>query len=191
MRGLSPIGRHLASETPLRLLHTQRQVLRFPRTVRTSSAKLQITVRPGIRTRCTISRRRYDLGYEEIVAANPGDRSLAAGGRYPDRICPRSSCSRTVTRDGLVLNLASMRLVLLSRARGRRDPRGDHPSHRHRPAGMGDAGGRVSHSPRKMEQPTWTVPASVLRGICGKGRAPRAHRTARARQSRSALMPCV
>ena len=111
--------------------------------------------------------RRYDLGYEEIVAANPGmDPWLPGEGARV--LLPTQFVLPDAPREGLVLNLAAMRLFYYPR------PGADDPAwvitH---PIGIGREGWRTpqgtSRITEKIEQPTWTVPASVLREHVQKG----------------------
>jgi L,D-transpeptidase ErfK/SrfK len=103
--------------------------------------------------------RRYDLGYEEIVAANPGiDPWLPGEGTQI--ILPTQFVLPDAPREGLVLNLAAMRLFYYPL------PAANEPrrviTH---PIGIGREGWEtpqgVSRITEKIEQPTWTVPASV------------------------------
>lgn len=111
--------------------------------------------------------RRYDLGYEEIVAANPGmDPWLPGEGAQV--VLPTQFVLPDAPREGLVLNLAAMRLFYYSR------PGADEPSRviTH-PVGIGREGWQTpqgtSHITEKIVQPTWTVPASVRREHAEKG----------------------
>jgi L,D-transpeptidase ErfK/SrfK len=111
--------------------------------------------------------RRYDLGYEEIVAANPGlDPWLpGAGARV---VLPTQFVLPDVPREGLVLNLAAMRLFYFP------VPMADEPpiliTH---PVGIGRVGWRtpqgVTRITEKIVQPTWTVPRSVRREHASNG----------------------
>ena len=105
--------------------------------------------------------RRYDLGYEEIVAANPGmDPWLPGEGARV--VLPTQFVLPDAPREGLVLNLASMRLFYYPR------PAADEPARviTH-PVGIGREGWRTPQGTtritEKIVQPTWTVPASVRR----------------------------
>jgi L,D-transpeptidase ErfK/SrfK len=111
--------------------------------------------------------RRYDLGYEEIVAANPGiDPWLPGKGTRV--VLPTQFVLPDALREGLVLNLAAMRLFYYP------SPGTDEPprviTH---PIGIGREGWRtplgVSRITEKIVQPTWTVPASVRREHANKG----------------------
>jgi L,D-transpeptidase ErfK/SrfK len=105
--------------------------------------------------------RRYDLGYEAIVAANPGmDPWLPGDGAQV--VLPTQFVLPDAPREGLVLNLAAMRLFYYPK------PAADEPprviTH---PIGIGREGWETpqgtAHITQKIEQPTWTVPASVLK----------------------------
>lgn len=105
--------------------------------------------------------RRYNLGYDEIVAANPGvDPWLPGVGTAI--VLPTQFVLPPVPRRGLVLNLASMRLFYFPQ------PEPGQPAEvvTH-PIGIGREGWETPlgdfHITEKREQPTWTVPASVLK----------------------------
>jgi len=105
--------------------------------------------------------RRYDLGYEEIVAANPGlDPWLPGEGAQV--VLPTQFVLPDAPREGLVLNLAAMRLFYYPA------PPADGPSRiiTH-PIGIGREGWQTpqgtSRITQKIMQPTWTVPVSVRR----------------------------
>jgi L,D-transpeptidase ErfK/SrfK len=105
--------------------------------------------------------RRYDLGYEEIVAANPGmDPWLPGEGAQV--VLPTQFVLPDAPREGLVLNLASMRLFYYPEAAADEPPRViTHP------IGIGREGWQtpqgVSRITEKLVRPAWTVPASVRR----------------------------
>ena len=111
--------------------------------------------------------RRYDLGYEEIVAANPGvDPWLPGAGTRI--VLPTQFVLPDGTRRGLVLNLASMRLFYFPEPGD-----GETPVVITHPIGIGREGWETpegeSHITRKVVKPTWTVPASVLKEYREKG----------------------
>ena len=111
--------------------------------------------------------RRYDLGYEEIVAANPGmDPWLPGEGAQV--VLPTQFVLPDAPREGLVLNLAAMRLFYYPES-GADEP----PSVITHPIGIGREGWRTpqgtSRITEKIVQPTWTVPASVRREHANKG----------------------
>jgi len=105
--------------------------------------------------------RRYDLGYEEIVAANP-DVDPWLPGQDTRVILPTQFILPTRERQGLVLNLASMRLFYFPQA----EP-GQPAEVMTHPIGIGREGWRTptgqTRITQKLEQPAWTVPASVRR----------------------------
>jgi len=111
--------------------------------------------------------RRYDLGYEEIVAANP-DVDPWLPGKDTRVVLPTQFVLPDAPREGLVLNLAAMRLFYYPKPEANEPPRViTHP------IGIGREGWRTpqgtSHITEKIVQPTWTVPASVLREHANKG----------------------
>ncbi len=111
--------------------------------------------------------RRYDLGYEEIVAANPGvDPWLPGQGTRV--ILPTQFVLPNGNREGLVLNLASMRLFYFPEPAD-----GEAPVVITHPIGIGREGWQTpegpSHITQKVVRPSWTVPASVLREYAEKG----------------------
>jgi len=111
--------------------------------------------------------RRYDLGYEEIVAANPGiDPWLPGEGTQV--VLPTQFVLPDAPREGLVLNLAAMRLFYYPRPAANEPPRViTHP------VGIGredwETPQGVSHITEKIVQPAWTVPDSVRKEHAAKG----------------------
>jgi L,D-transpeptidase ErfK/SrfK len=105
--------------------------------------------------------RRYDLGYEEIVAANPGVDPWLPG-QDTRVILPTQFILPAQERQGLVLNLASMRLFYFPQA----EP-GQPAEVITHPIGIGREGWRTptgrTRITQKLEKPAWTVPASVRR----------------------------
>ena len=111
--------------------------------------------------------RRYDLGYEEIVAANPGvDPWLPGEGTQV--VLPTQFVLPIGIREGLVLNLASMRLFYFPTP-----AKGDTPVVITHPIGIGREGWQTPQGHtriiQKLVRPSWTVPASVLREYAEKG----------------------
>jgi L,D-transpeptidase ErfK/SrfK len=111
--------------------------------------------------------RRYDLGYEEIVAANPGvDPWLPGEGTQV--VLPTQFVLPTGAREGLVVNLPAMRLFYYP------EPAPDQPAEviTH-PVGIGREGWLTPqgdmHITHKMVKPAWTVPESVRREHAEKG----------------------
>jgi L,D-transpeptidase ErfK/SrfK len=111
--------------------------------------------------------RRYDLGYEEIVAANPGvDPWLPGEGTRI--VLPTQFVLPAGERKGLVLNLAAMRLFYFPEP-----AEGEIPVVITHPIGIGREGWEtpegVARITRKVVQPTWTVPESVLKEYADNG----------------------
>ncbi|MEE8287477.1 MAG: L,D-transpeptidase family protein [Gammaproteobacteria bacterium] len=111
--------------------------------------------------------RRYDLGYQEIVAANPGvDPWLPGQGTQV--VLPTQFVLPNGKREGLILNLASMRLYYFPKPAN-----GEAPVVITHPIGIGREGWQtpegLSHVTQKVVRPSWTVPASVLREYAEKG----------------------
>jgi L,D-transpeptidase ErfK/SrfK len=128
--------------------------------------EIQVTVAHHQDTLHDIARR-YDLGYEEIVAANPGvDPWLPGEGTRV--VLPTQFVLPNGTREGLVLNLASMRLFYFPEPVD-----GETAVVITHPIGIGREGWETplgeSHVTRKVVQPTWTVPASVLKEYAEMG----------------------
>lgn len=105
--------------------------------------------------------RRYDLGYEEIIAANPGVDPWLPG-KDTKVVLPTQFILPGQEREGLVLNLASMRLFYFPQ------PEPGQPAEviTH-PIGIGREGWRTPQGTtritQKIEKPAWTVPESVRR----------------------------
>jgi L,D-transpeptidase ErfK/SrfK len=111
--------------------------------------------------------RRYDLGYEEMIAANPGvDPWLPGAGTRV--VLPTQFVLPGGAREGLVLNLASMRLFYFP------EPAPGEPAEviTH-PIGIGREGWLTPqgtmHIIQKKEKPAWTVPESVRREHAEQG----------------------
>ena len=127
---------------------------------------IQITISDAEDTLLDIARR-YDLGYEAIVAANPSvDPWLPGDGTRI--VLPTKFVLPDTPREGLVLNLASMRLFYYPK------PKQGQPAmvvtH---PVGIGREGwqtpeGRLRIT-QKVVKPTWRVPASVRREHAANG----------------------
>ncbi|TFH40633.1 MAG: LysM peptidoglycan-binding domain-containing protein [Lysobacterales bacterium] len=111
--------------------------------------------------------RRYDLGYEEIVAANPGVDPWLPG-EATQVVLPTQFVLPNGIREGLVLNLASMRLFYFPEPRA-----GAPPVVITHPVGIGREGWQTPqgqlHITQKIVQPSWTVPASVLKEYAENG----------------------
>jgi L,D-transpeptidase ErfK/SrfK len=111
--------------------------------------------------------RRYDLGYEEIVAANPGIDPWLPGEGTPV-VLPTEFVLPAGTREGLVVNLASMRLFYYPKpAPGQPAMVITHP------VGIGREGWLTpqgtAHITQKLVKPAWTVPESVRREHAAQG----------------------
>ncbi len=105
--------------------------------------------------------RRFNVGYEEIVRANPGvDPWLPGAGRQI--VLPTRFILPDAPREGLVINVAAMRLFYF-------------PPHKSgepqvvitHPIGIGKVGWStpegVTKIVRRQKDPTWTVPVSVIK----------------------------
>jgi len=105
--------------------------------------------------------RRFNVGYEEIVRANPGvDPWLPGAGR--EIVLPTQFILPNAPHEGVVINVAAMRLFY-------------YPPHRSgepqvvitHPIGIGKIGWStpegVTKIVRRQKDPTWTVPASVIK----------------------------
>ncbi len=114
-----------------------------------------------VRTDDTLSdiARRHQLGYDEIVHANPDvDPWLPGEGRRvalpTERILPAAE------RRGIVLNVPEMRLYYFPPPRG-----GGAPEVRTHPVSIGDVDWNtplgLTHVAAKTEKPTWFPPASI------------------------------
>ena len=122
--------------------------------------KLQITTARQEDTLLDIARR-YNLGYEEIVAANPGVDPWLPG-KDTRVVLPTQFILPRQKRQGLVLNLASMRLFYFPPP----EP-GQSAQVITHPIGIGREGWRTplgtTRITQKLEKPSWTVPESVRR----------------------------
>ncbi len=103
--------------------------------------------------------RRFNVGYEEIVRANPKvDPWLPGEGR--DIIVPSQFVLPDAPRTGLVINIAAMRIFYYPPAK-----RGERPIVITHPIGIGKVGWRtpegVTKIVRRQKDPTWRVPVSV------------------------------
>jgi L,D-transpeptidase ErfK/SrfK len=105
--------------------------------------------------------RRYDLGYEEIIAANPGVDPWLPG-KDTSVVLPTQFILPRQERAGLVLNLASMRLFYFPKP----EP-GQAAEVITHPIGIGREGWRTPQGKtritQKIEKPAWRVPESVRR----------------------------
>jgi L,D-transpeptidase ErfK/SrfK len=103
--------------------------------------------------------RRFNVGYEEIVRANPKvDPWLPGEGR--EIIVPTQFILPDAPRTGIVINIPAMRIFYYPPAK-----RGERPVVFTHPIGIGKVGWRtpegVTKIVRRQEDPTWRVPVSV------------------------------
>ena len=111
--------------------------------------------------------RRYGLGHDEIVAANP-DVDPWLPGKGTRVVLPTQFVLPDAPRDGLVVNLASLRLFYYPKPE-----EGEPQTVVTHPIGIGREGWRTPlgrmRITEKIENPTWTPPASVRREHAAKG----------------------
>lgn len=156
-----PFGKWAAVETPL-------PSDRFPLPTDGSDVvgEIQVVVAKKKDTLLDLARR-YDLGFEEILAANP-DVDQWIPGEGTRIILPTQFVLPSGVREGLVLNLASMRLFYFPEV-----GQGETPVVITHPIGIGREGWQtplgLSNITQKIVQPTWIVPASVLKEYVDKG----------------------
>jgi len=120
--------------------------------------ELQVTIASKEDTLPDIARR-FNLGYEEIVRANPGvDPWLPGEGR--EIVLPTQFVLPSAQRTGLVINIAAMRIFYFPPAKpGEKQVVYTHP------IGIGKVGWSTPEGKTKViskqKDPTWTPPASV------------------------------
>ena len=120
--------------------------------------QLQVTIATKEDTLPDIARR-FNLGYEEIVRANPGvDPWLPGEGR--EIVLPTQFVLPSAQRSGLVINIAAMRIFYFPPAKpGEKQVVYTHP------IGIGKVGWSTPEGKTKVlskqKNPTWTPPASV------------------------------
>lgn len=111
--------------------------------------------------------REYGLGYDEIVAANPGVDPWLPGGRTPV-LLPTQYVIPDVPREGIVLNIASKRLFYFPQAED-----GQPQAVLTYPVGIGRVGWETPLGTTvvvsKATDPHWYVPASVRQEHAEKG----------------------
>ena len=111
--------------------------------------------------------RAYDLGYDDIIAANPGvdPWTPAAGERV---LLPLAHVLPDAPREGIVINLAARRLFYYPPAE-----QGAPTEVITHPIGIGREGWSTplgtTKVAKKHDAPAWTVPASILREHAAKG----------------------
>jgi L,D-transpeptidase ErfK/SrfK len=120
--------------------------------------ELQVTYVQGEDTLSDIARR-FNLGYEEIVRANPGvDPWLPGVGR--EIVLPTQFVLPDAPREGLVINLAQLRAFYFPKAK-----EGEPRTVITHPIGIGKVGWSTpvgsTKVVSKMKNPTWYPPASV------------------------------
>lgn len=120
--------------------------------------EIQIT-RAGKEDTLSDIARRFNLGYEELVRANPGvDPWVPGEGR--EIILPTQFVLPEAPRDGLVVNLAALRVFYFPK----RNP-GELQTVITHPIGIGKVGWTTPEGTTKVmskrKDPTWTPPASV------------------------------
>lgn len=111
--------------------------------------------------------RRFNLGYEEVVRANPGvDPWVPGAGR--EIILPTQFVLPEAPRDGLVVNLAALRVFYFPK----RKP-GELQTVITHPIGIGKVGWTTPEGTTKVvskrKDPTWTPPASVRKEHAERG----------------------
>lgn len=119
--------------------------------------ELQVTKVAGEDTFSDIARR-FNLGYEELVRANPGiDPWLPGEGR--EIVLPTQYVLPDAPREGLVINLAQLRVFYYPPAQGDLQTVVTHP------IGIGKVGWSTPEGSTKVigktKNPTWFPPASV------------------------------
>ncbi len=101
--------------------------------------------------------RRYDIGFNAIVAANPGVDPFVPGARRKVAIPSQWILPDTSAKDGIVINLAEMRLYLF--------PRNGSRTVTTFPVGIGDEGWDTPLGTftviEKIKDPAWYVPRSI------------------------------
>jgi len=105
--------------------------------------------------------RRFNLGYEEIVRANPGvDVWLPGAGKRI--VLPTQFVLPNAPHEGVVINIPEMRLYYFPRPK-----KGESQVVYTFPIGIGKVGWRtpegVTHIVRRQKDPTWRPPVSVIK----------------------------
>lgn len=123
--------------------------------------EIQITHVQGEDTLSDIARR-FNVGYEEILRANPGvDPWLPGVGRAI--VVPTQFVLPNAPREGLVVNLAQLRVYYFPKPK-KGDPQGLRTVITH-PIGIGKIGWQTPEGTTKVtskqKNPTWTPPVSV------------------------------
>jgi L,D-transpeptidase ErfK/SrfK len=120
--------------------------------------QLQVTTVEGEDTLSDIARR-FNLGYEEVVRANPGiDPWIPGKGR--EVILPTQFVLPDAPREGLIINLAQLRVFYYPKAKT-----GEPRKVITHPIGIGKVGWQTPEGSTKVtskkKNPTWTPPISV------------------------------
>jgi L,D-transpeptidase ErfK/SrfK len=105
--------------------------------------------------------RRFNVGYEEVVRANPGvDPWVPGAGRQI--VIPTQFVLPNAPREGIVINIAAMRLFYYPPRKA-----GEPQVVLTHPIGIGKVGWStpegVTKIVRRQKDPTWTVPVSVIK----------------------------
>lgn len=105
--------------------------------------------------------RRFNVGYEEILRANPGvDPWLPGEGKQI--VVPTQFILPNVPREGLVINIPQMRLFYYPKHKS-----GEQPVVITHPIGIGKVGWRTPEGTtkvvRKQKDPTWRPPPSIIK----------------------------
>jgi len=105
--------------------------------------------------------RRFNVGYEEIVRANPGvDPWLPGEGK--SIVVPTQFILPTAPREGVIINVAAMRIYYFPAHKA-----GEAPLVYTHPIGIGKVGWKtpegVTKITRRQKNPIWHVPVSVIK----------------------------
>jgi L,D-transpeptidase ErfK/SrfK len=105
--------------------------------------------------------RRFNVGYEEIVRANPGvDPWLPGAGK--SIVVPTQFVLPNAPREGIVINVATMRIFYFPKRKS-----GEQPLVYTHPIGIGKVGWKtpegVTKITRRQQDPVWHVPVSVIK----------------------------
>ena len=121
--------------------------------------QLQVTVVGKEDTLPDIARR-FNVGYEEIVRANPGVDPWLPRRRHAKSWCPRSSCCPLAERKGIVVNVAAMRIFYFPPAKA-----GEKQVVYTHPIGIGKVGWSTPEGTTKVvskqKDPVWRPTASI------------------------------
>lgn len=107
--------------------------------------------------------RRYDMGLDEVISANPsiGNSMLSSGARV---VIPQLFILPNAPRRGIIINLAEKRLYYFPKGKGVVETY---------PVGIGKEGSETplmtTRIVEKKANPTWTPPASVRAEVAAQG----------------------